>query len=387
MKGRFTRLLLDNWRNFKHVDVALGGRVFLVGANASGKSNLLDAFRFLQELAVDGGGLTNALDKSNRGGFRAVRSLHAGKESAVRILVEAEIDGVAWSYDLKLQATGTPAKPGPARVEHEIVLADGEKKLSRPDAHDRKDSELRFATALEQRSANAAFRGLRDFLRSLEYIHLVPQLVRQPKVDDQARFGKGLGTGLIETIWLTSAKERARRLKRIERGLKNVLPQFEGLTVEADKAGRPHLRAKYRHWRNRGGWQEEAAFSDGTLRLIGLLWYLIDGSSPLLLEEPELSLHPAAVRQIPRILASLNASTGRQVLMSSHSPELLGDKGIDPSEVLLLRGEGDATSVTAGDEEKTLVEAAQNDQALGAYLEALTRPHNWQKLAQFGEAS
>ena len=386
MKGKFTRLVLENWRNFKKVDVALGERVFVVGANASGKSNLLDVFRFLQELAVDGGGLTNALDRSNRGGFRAVRSLHAGQNSAVRILVEAEIDGVAWSYDLKLQATGTSRRAGPAVVEKEVVLEGGERKLNRPDASDKKDSELLFATALEQRSANSEFRPLRDFLRSLDYIHLVPQLVRQPKAEDQTRFGKGLGTGLIEAIWLTGKQERTRRLKRIERGLRHVLPQFESLEVEPDSAGRPHLRAKYKHWRRSGGCQEESAFSDGTLRLVWLLWYLSGGNSPLLLEEPEMSLHPAAVRQIPRILADLNTSTGRQILMSSHSPELLGDRGIDPSEVLLLRASKDATDVTVGSDEPSLVEAAEADLPLGPYLEALTRPANWSELAQFGSA-
>jgi hypothetical protein len=85
-----------------------------------------------------------------------------------------------------------------------------------------------------------------------------------------------------------------------------------------------------------GGWQNESSFSDGTLRLIGLLWFLSEGSSPLLLEEPELSLHAAAVRQIPRMLAKLNASVGRQVLMTSHSAGLLADQGIDPSEVIVL---------------------------------------------------
>ncbi|HET6382886.1 MAG TPA: AAA family ATPase [Armatimonadota bacterium] len=51
-----TRLYLENWRNFTHVDVPLAQRVFLVGPNASGKSNLLDAFRFLHDIVSVGGG-------------------------------------------------------------------------------------------------------------------------------------------------------------------------------------------------------------------------------------------------------------------------------------------------------------------------------------------
>lgn len=49
---RFTHLSLDNWHNFSQVAVALQGRAFLVGPNASGKSNFLDVFRFLQKIVA-----------------------------------------------------------------------------------------------------------------------------------------------------------------------------------------------------------------------------------------------------------------------------------------------------------------------------------------------
>ena len=52
-----SKLALKNWRNFRTAEVRLVDRVFLVGPNASGKSNLLDVFRFLRDIAVAGGGL------------------------------------------------------------------------------------------------------------------------------------------------------------------------------------------------------------------------------------------------------------------------------------------------------------------------------------------
>ncbi len=382
--NHFTRLLLHNWRNFKDVDVALGERVFVVGPNASGKSNLLDAFRFLQELAVDGGGLTNALEGSNRGGIRSVRSLHARVQSQVQIRVDVLIDGKTWRYDLVLQATGSSQKPGPAMVEREVVFCEREKLLDRPDEFDAKDGELLLATALEQRSANAKFRPLRDFLRSIEYIHVVPQLVRQPSAGDQRRFGKSLGVDLIESMGETPKPTRDAQLKRIQRALKAVLPQFVALEWFKDpKTGRPHLRAKYKHWRPQGGWQSESSFSDGTLRLIGLLWFLSRGASPLLLEEPELSLHPSAIQQIPRILAKLNEADGRQILMSSHSPDLLADEGIDPSEILLLKSTRNGTAVSAGSDELALVQAARSGLSLAPVVEALTRPQSVESLPRF----
>ena len=73
---RFTRLHLENWRNFTRLDVDLQRRVFLVGPNAAGKSNLLDVFRFLHDLVSVGGGFREAVEV-RRGGVSSIRSLAA----------------------------------------------------------------------------------------------------------------------------------------------------------------------------------------------------------------------------------------------------------------------------------------------------------------------
>ena len=65
-----SRIALKNWRNFEDVEVNLTDRVFVVGPNAAGKSNLLDVFRFLRTIAQsEGGGLQKAL--KDRGGLRS----------------------------------------------------------------------------------------------------------------------------------------------------------------------------------------------------------------------------------------------------------------------------------------------------------------------------
>lgn len=60
---RFRRLRLRNWKNFHDIDIEIQDRMFLVGANAAGKSNLLDAFRFLKDLASVGGGFERAVER------------------------------------------------------------------------------------------------------------------------------------------------------------------------------------------------------------------------------------------------------------------------------------------------------------------------------------
>ena len=79
-----TRLKLKNWRNFKQIDIALRDRVYLIGPNASGKSNLLDVFRFLRDIAKpSGGGLQKAV--KDRQGITKLRCLQARTDPEVAI--------------------------------------------------------------------------------------------------------------------------------------------------------------------------------------------------------------------------------------------------------------------------------------------------------------
>ena len=73
---RISRLELRNWKNFGSASVELGQRAFFIGPNASGKSNLFDAFRFLRDLAATGGGGLQAA-MALHGGLSSIRTLHA----------------------------------------------------------------------------------------------------------------------------------------------------------------------------------------------------------------------------------------------------------------------------------------------------------------------
>jgi len=97
---RLTRLGLENWRNFASVDVDLQGRVFLIGPNASGKSNLLDAIRFLHDLVAVGGGFREAVAK--RGGVSKLRCLAARRypDVAITIAVGRDDREREWEYEV-----------------------------------------------------------------------------------------------------------------------------------------------------------------------------------------------------------------------------------------------------------------------------------------------
>lgn len=357
-----TRIKLKNWRNFLEVDVPVRERTYLLGANASGKSNLLDVFRFLRDVSKpQGGGLQKAI--ADRGGIQKVRCLHARRDPEVRIevhLTESRESRVTeWKYVLGFKPEGKGRQR--TLISTEQVWARGKSALilDRPTPTDKDDPVRLTQTALEQIQANSDFRELAAFFGNITYLHLVPQLL---KYGDQIG-GKRLeddpfGQGFLERVARTPGKTRDSRLKRIEKALSLAVPQFRELRFRQDKAtGHPHLEAMYSHHRPHAGWQREEQFSDGTLRLLGLLWVLAEGESLLLLEEPELSLNDAIVRQIPGILDRIQRDKkrrGRQVIISSHSDALLSNPGIDARGVLLLEPDAEGTKVRPVDDQEAL---------------------------------
>lgn len=355
---RFTNLELKNWRNFTHVNVKLARRMFIVGPNAIGKSNLLDVFRFLREIAIEGGGLATAV--KNRRGIRKLRSLHyrAPASSDIEIQVEVtSVDGVEWRYLLAFNKNkGNSNLADVPVVTREAawkrLASDGawEKLFSRPENADQDDSKLLTQTWLQQVTQNRSIRELAEFFSSISYLHLVPQLIREEQRPAEERLGAdAYGRDLLSRIRGTAAATQKARLERIRKVLAIAVPKLTQLELIPDQNNNPHLQAKFRHWRGPAATQDEREFSDGTLRLIGLLWALQERSGPLLLEEPELSLHTALVRQLaPFIGRAQRAAGGRQAFISTHSDELMSDEGIGPNEILLVRSATEGSQVLLG---------------------------------------
>jgi hypothetical protein len=165
------------------------------------------------------------------------------------------------------------------------------------------------------------------------------------------------------------------------------VPQLTEIELQRDDVrGTPHLRGKYEHWRPQGAWQTEEQFSDGTLRLMGLLWVAMDGSGPLLLEEPELSLHPEIVRFLPQMFARIQRRTGRQIILSTHSSDLLRDEGVGLDEVLLLRPSSEGSDVTPASAFKEIPHLLEGGVSLAEAILPKTRPKNAEQLPLFTDS-
>lgn len=378
------RLIAKNWRNFRRIDVRLRERQFIVGANASGKSNLLDIFRFLRDVVkAEGGGLQKAV--KDRGGVSKIRNLAARQDPEVAIEIHladnADSPEASWRY-----AIGIRQEPRGYRqpfLTYERLWKDGRQILDRPDDDDESDGDRLTQTFLEQINVNADFRELVRFFQAITYLHLVPQLLRfadsiQGRVVEDDPFGQGF----LERIARVTERTRRSRLQKIERALKIAVPQLEQLEFIRDEiTGRPHLQALYSHWRPNAGLQREDQFSDGTLRLMGLLWSLLDSDSVLLLEEPELSLNAGIVSQIAPFISRMQRNRRPQVFVSTHSDALLTERGIDGGEVLLLAParEGSEVQIASDiDAVRTLLEAGFT---VGEAVLPRTRPERAEQLS------
>lgn len=372
-----TRLKLTNWRNFVVADISLRDRMFIIGPNASGKSNLLDAIRFLRDVAKrEGGGLQSAV--ARRGGVRQLRCRSARGNSIVAIEVHLGKDAdqpPEWEYSLAFNVESAGRRR--VLVYSEKVTRNGNTVVNRPDSDDAADAERRTETALEQINLNRPFRDVADFLDGVTYLHLVPQLVRHgAEIAGNRLENDPFGQGFLERVASANTKTRKSRLNKIQSAIASIVPQLRDIEFERDKtSGRPRLKARFENWRSHDTWQMEDQFSDGTLRLIGLFWSLLENDRLLLLEEPEISLNRDVVLRLPSLLYRLSRPVRRrrgehriveqrQVILTTHSADMLCDRGIDGREVLFI----------SPTDEGSVVKSMADDPAMRQVLRAGVMP-------------
>lgn len=358
---RINKISLRNWRNFQKGELELPDRLFVIGPNASGKSNFLDVFRFLRDISqAKGGGFQHAVDI--RGGISSIRCLSARRNPDIQLELELVEDGsprTEWTYSIGFSQDNV-RRP---IIKKEGVTLNGQVLLERPDDNDKKDLARLTQTALEQVNENKDFRDVAVFFQSVSYLHILPQLVRDPQgFSPRQVVNDPFGRDFLQRVENTPKVTRDSRLRKILEALKIAAPQLKDLKVERDNHGVPHLIGLFEHWRPLAGHQKETEFSDGTLRFFGLLWSLFDGDGLLLIEEPELSLHAEIVRQLPQLIEQIHKARKirRQMIISTHSEEMLIDSGLSAEEVVWLEPSGEGTILRSAAEDSEILKQLES---------------------------
>lgn len=348
------RVVLRSYKSIASCDIRLQPLTYLVGQNGAGKSNFLDALHFVRDALT--GSLDNAL--SERGGLDEVRRRFSGHPNHIGIRLEFRLrDGRTGWYAFSIGALAS----GGYEVQNEECVISGVGKgpffrITKGQLRDSSEPAFPAVTsdrlALVVASGFTAFRPVFDALTAMGFYNLNPKVMRELQKPQDGRLLKPVGENIASVI---SHLERVapERFVAIREYLQSVVPSVQGLERKAigpmetlefrqDVAGAKHP------------WRFLAQnMSDGTLRALGILTALLQSNvdySPTLIgiEEPETALHPAATAALREVLVQTSGRT--QVLVTSHSPDLLDDLSIDADAILAVVSEGGKTKIAPLDE-------------------------------------
>lgn len=358
-----SRVVLSNYRSIAACDVELGPLTFLVGPNGSGKSNFLDALHFVADALRFS--LEHAIRARNgpaelcwRGaveprsfGMRLDVRMLAGMTAMYAFRVAVGVDGA-----YRVEQESCLVTPTLGDAPERFVVQDGRAQLTigpRPYPYEAPPVEA-DRLYLPSVSGMLYYRPLADRLSRMGFYNFDLARLRQPQpaVAGGMLFGDGSN---IAVILRRLAADAPDALARIEEFLGAAVPGVRGVEVQTAEPW-DILRLRQVVSDDTGAWTFPAAsMSDGTLRALGILVALFhgdrDGRSlvPLVgIEEPEAALHPAALAVLLDALREASLST--QVIVTSHSADLLDDKEIETDQIRAVIAENGETQIGPLDE-------------------------------------
>jgi predicted ATPase len=343
------RVRLRNYKSIADCDVRLSPLTYLVGANGSGKSNFLDALHLVRDALS--GSLDNAMNE--RGGLSEVRRRSSGHPTNFGIRLDFCLpNGQDGHYAFTVGALPS----GGYEVQKEECSIGGighGPYFSLEKGRLMSSSESTFPTvtadrlALVSASGLSVFRPAYDALTAMGFYNLNPKLIRELQKPQDGRLLKPAGENVASVIGHL-ARTNPEAIRIIEDYLHVVAPMVQG--VEREVVGpMESISFKQDMAGAKNPWRFLAQnMSDGTLRALGVLTALFQGNSdhsPSLIgiEEPETALHPGAAAALREAL--VRASERTQVIVTSHSPDLLDDMSITPDALLVVAAEQGVTRI------------------------------------------
>lgn len=350
------KLYLRNFRSIQDEAIVFPNPLFLVGRNDTGKTNVLEALSFLSDcMSLP---LQTAVD--SRGGFSALSYLHEiGQPYEAPIHVRADfalraskqkghyafslgfVSGSANDFDVLHEQCSVTDGSG------ETLWFDREAEKFRTNvpAFDLQlDSQ---ALALPLAAGIQAFAPVRRGLEAMRVYAIEPNRMREPTASD-SRYLHRDGGNVVRVLQKMSARDPD-TLERLRELLNAVVPGLTGLYLVNERDNGPVLMFRQEAARNENVLFSASRMADGTLRVLGLLAAVMQEPPPSVIafDEPELYLHLGAVSAVSDALQM--ASERCQVVVATHSPELIDSKWISPDNLRVVEKREGATQVVGLD--------------------------------------
>lgn len=329
-----TRVIAKNYRSLAKVVVDMGPLVILVGPNGAGKSNFIDVLRFVSDALST----TVAMAFKQRGGIDAVRrrASRRPRDFGIQLTMElGDSQRATYAFEIRGMAEGAFAvKQEQCRIwhsgliKHEYAIEGGEFQIEVPGMRARIEQDRLALTAL---SAAEEFRQVYDALVDMRFYSLVPEHIRELQEPNPGRALKPDGSNAAAVL-RNLQRERSPDYERICRLLSKVVPGVR--KVEPISLGPKETIQFQQEIDEQRTWNFPALnMSDGTLRALGVLLALYQVPPPTLvaIEEPESTIHPAAVEVLVDIFKAMSSQA--QLLIATHSPDILDDKGIGDAQI------------------------------------------------------
>lgn len=310
-------ITIKGFKSIASIDqLKLGAINVLIGANGSGKSNFIGVFSFLN--AIREGSLQDYIIKA--GG--ADKILYFGSKVTKELYIDLSFEDGMNRYEITLQPTDADELVPFSEVvyfHNKAVYPD------KPYSHQlsRAGKEAGISSALSSRVAQY----VREHLSRWRLYHFHDTSASSPMkktadINDN-HYLRPDGSNLAAFLYYLHLKHEE-SYGLIRRTVQRVAPFFDDFSLKPMKLNTDKIRLEWRH-KESSAYFDAASMSDGTLRFIALCTLFLQPKnyrpSVILVDEPELGLHPYAITMLASMVKQ--ASNDTQVILSTQSSLLL----------------------------------------------------------------